>query len=457
MKKQLSMIVLSFSTLGLMSLPVMATGTVVSAVQPETQRVSLQTLIALALVNDASQKQLTAQSDALRETAIASATQMDPKLKFGVGGLPVDSFQFDEDPMTNISVGLMQQFERGDTLALQARKVRQQADGIDWQRLVRQRDVANQVTQLWLELGYQQTAERLLRDNRQLMSELAGFIETNYAIGTSEAQDLLKAQLQVTSLDDKIQANQQMQRKLTAQMSEWLGADWLAATSGLIVNDELSWQELDAMLAAERQSRHYFSFLNAHPLAKVADTAIAASETQAEIAGEAYQPQFGVEVMYGYRQANNMRGEPASDLLSAFLTVDLPLFTGNRQDRQQAAAQYQVGAAKSQKDLILAQMNARVNALVADRTNQQQRLVRYQSSLLPQAKARTQAVERGYQNNTAQFSEVILAASDALAIETELARLTTDLNQTNSNLAFLLGGRALQEIAPSLAAQPLSD
>nr|WP_249199296.1 TolC family protein [Photobacterium sp. GJ3] len=440
-----------------MSLPVMATGTVVFAVQSETQRVSLQTLIALALVNDASQKQLTAQSDALRETAIASATQMDPKLKFGVGGLPVDSFQFDEDPMTNISVGLMQQFERGDTLALQARKVRQQADGIDWQRLVRQRDVANQVTQLWLELGYQQTAERLLRENRQLMSELAGFIETNYAIGTSEAQDLLKAQLQVTSLDDKIQANQQKQRNLIAQMSEWLGADWLAATSGLIVNHDLSWQELDAMLNAERQSRHYFSFLNTHPLAKVADTAIAASETQAEIAGEAYQPQFGVEVMYGYRQANNMRGEPASDLLSAFLTVDLPLFTGNRQDRQQAAAQYQVGAAKSQKDLILAQMNARVNALVADRTNQQQRLARYQSSLLPQAQARTQAVERGYQNNTAQFSEVILAASDALAIETELARLTTDLNQTNSNLAFLLGGRALQEIAPSLAAQPLSD
>lgn len=45
-----------------------------------------------------------------------------PKLKVGFGGLPVDSFKFDEDAMTNISVGLMQQFERGDTLDLQGKK-----------------------------------------------------------------------------------------------------------------------------------------------------------------------------------------------------------------------------------------------------------------------------------------------------------------------------------------------
>ncbi|OXD95818.1 hypothetical protein CA163_39970, partial [Vibrio parahaemolyticus] len=72
-------------------------------------------------------------------------------------------------------------------------------------------------------------------------------------------------------------------------------------------------------------------------------------------------PQFGVEVMYAYRQANNMKGEPASDLVSAYLTMDIPLFTGNRQDRNLAAAQYQVGAARSQKDTLLTQMNAKVN------------------------------------------------------------------------------------------------
>ncbi|WP_413769135.1 TolC family protein, partial [Vibrio vulnificus] len=129
-------------------------------------------------------------------------------------------------------------------------------------------------------------------------------------------------------------------------------------------------------------------------------------QTQVELAEQSYTPQFGVEVMYAYRQANNMKGEPASDLVSAYLTMDIPLFTGNRQDRNHAAAQYQVGAAQSQKDLLLSQMNAKVNALMVDRTNLEQRLERYQTTLVEQAKARTKAVERGYQNSTAQFNDV---------------------------------------------------
>ncbi len=144
--------------------------------------------------------------------------------------------------------------------------------------------------------------------------------------------------------------------------------------------------------------------------------------------------------MYAYRQANNMKGEPASDLVSAYLTMDIPLFTGNRQDRNHAAAQYQVGAAQSQKDLLLSQMNAKVNALMVDRTNLEQRLERYQTTLVEQAKARTKAVERGYQNSTAQFNDVIAATRDELAVELESQRLITDLNQVNSNLSMLLGG-----------------
>ncbi|MCV5342730.1 hypothetical protein OFC87_37960, partial [Escherichia coli] len=83
--------------------------------------------------NDGNRRQFYAQSEAMRETGIASATLMDPKLKVGFGGLPVDNFKFDEDPMTNIAVGLMQQFERGSTLDLQQKKASQQADGLSLQ------------------------------------------------------------------------------------------------------------------------------------------------------------------------------------------------------------------------------------------------------------------------------------------------------------------------------------
>ncbi|EPE0814090.1 TolC family protein [Vibrio vulnificus] len=434
-----SLLALCISVSALVVTPVMAQSVVASPSQSLSKSEPLTLLIEQALANDASRKQFYAQSQAMRETGVAAATLMDPKLKVGFGGLPVDSFKFDEDPMTNISVGLMQQFERGSTLDLQSKKATQQADGMALQVDTREREVANSITQLWLELGYQQQAERVLHENQRLMRELESFISTNYSIGKSEAQDLLNAQLQVSQLEEKLQANQQMQRRILSQMSEWLGSEWLGKQTMLQATNQLNWQSLDTLLASVNNEQ-YYSLLAQHPMVRMADASIAFSQTQVELAEQSYTPQFGVEVMYAYRQANNMKGEPASDLVSAYLTMDIPLFTGNRQDRNHAAAQYQVGAAQSQKDLLLSQMNAKVNALMVDRTNLEQRLERYQTTLVEQAKARTKAVERGYQNSTAQFNDVIAATRDELAVELESQRLITDLNQVNSNLSMLLGG-----------------
>ncbi len=421
--------------------------------QSSTQQ--LNTLIEIALSQDGNRKQYFAQSQAMRETGIASATLMDPKLKVGFGGLPVDSFQFDKDPMTNISVGLMQQFERGNTLDLQQKKAGQQADGLALQVQARELTVANSMTQLWLELGYQQVAESIINENRRLLVELENYVQTNYSIGKSEAQDLLNAQLQVSKLDEKLQANQQVQRRLISQLSEWLGSDWLGSqvldSQGVLnANNQIDWTSLESKLATNLDSTKHYQLLMDHPLVKITDATISSNQTQVELAEQAYTPQFGVEVMYAHRQANNMTGEPASDLVSAYLTVDIPLFTGNRQDKNLSAAQYQVGAAKSQKDTLLSQMNAQVNALLVDKANLTQRLDRYQKTLLPQTAARISAVERGYQNNTAQFNDVIAATADELALKLEQQRLITDLNIVNSKLASLVSGFNYQVKQPQL-------
>ena len=428
----------------LFSSTALATTELTSTVQQSSSQ-QLNTLIEIALSQDGNRKQYFAQSQAMRETGIASATLMDPKLKVGFGGLPVDSFQFDEDPMTNISVGLMQQFERGDTLDLQQKKAGQQADGLALQVQARELTVANSMTQLWLELGYQQVAESIINENRRLLVELENYVQTNYSIGKSEAQDLLNAQLQVSKLDEKLQANQQVQRRLISQLSEWLGSDWLGSQAinsqgRLHATNQIDWSLLESKLATNRDSTKHYQLLMEHPLVKITDATISSNQTQVELAEQAYTPQFGVEVMYAHRQANNMAGEPASDLVSAYLTVDIPLFTGNRQDKNLSAAQYQVGAAKFQKDTLLSQMNAQVNALLVDKANLTQRLERYQSTLLPQTSARISAVERGYQNNTAQFNDVIAATADELALQLEQQRLITDLNIVNSKLASLVSG-----------------
>ncbi|MEC7941438.1 MAG: TolC family protein [Pseudomonadota bacterium] len=446
------------SALGLSIVAVISTMPAISFAQVQKSSLSiaestkqLNYLIELALMGDTMRSQYAAQSQAIRESGVASATLMDPKLKVGFGGLPVDSFKFNEDPMTNISVGIMQQFERGATLDLNQRKANQQADSVAYQVQVRERVVANNITQLWLELGYLQFAESIIIENHRLMLEMEQYVQTNYSIGKSEAQDLLNIQLQANKLDEKLQSNRQMQNRVVAQLSEWLGSEWINSRS-VDSNQavyQLDWSRLDTLLEQQINNTQYYALLNQHPMAQIADANISVNRTQVEVAEQSYTPQFSVEVMYAYRQSDNMMGEPASDLLSAYLTMDIPLFTDNRQDKNVAAAQYQVGAAQYQKDTLIAQMNAQVNALMTDRMNFTERIERYQERLLPQSKVRIEAVERGYQNNTTQLADVISASNDELALQVELARLITDLNQTNSKLASLLGGFEYQITAPN--------
>lgn len=409
----------------------------------------LTQLIEQALSSDASREQIYAQSQALRSTGIASSTLADPTLKVGFGGLPVDSFRFDEDPMTTISVGLMQKFGRGSSLDLQQKQTGQQADVLAMQVQVRELEVANAITQLWIELGFLQKADAILHENRQLLSEMETYIETNYSIGKSESQDLLQAQLQLSRLDEKLQTNRQLQGRIYAQLTEWLPNLAEQKPQGM---KALEWSTLNDLLNSKTsQDTEFYDLLKSNPTIKMSELAITATKTKVDIADESYSPQFGVEVMYAYRQANGMGGQPASDLVSAYVTMDIPLFTDKRQDQNYAAAQYQVGAAKSQRDVLLRQMNAKVNALLVDKSNLEQRLSRYNHTLLPQAKDRTRAVERGYENNTAQFNDVISAASDELSIELEKQRLFSDLEKTYSNLAFYLNGFDYHVSAPQFS------
>ncbi|MCG6485120.1 copper transporter, partial [Vibrio parahaemolyticus] len=62
-----------------------------------------------------------------------------------------------------------------------------------------------------------------------------------------------------------------------------------------------------------------------------------------------------------------------------------------------------------------------------------------------------QATERGYQNNTAQFNDVISASTDELALQLEYQRLLTDRNLVNNNLAALLSSYEYQVSQPQLS------
>ena len=79
---------------------------------------TLQNAEQIAVQDDPGQKIYQAQQASLIAKGNSSATLADPMIKFGLANMPIDSFSLDSDPMTQMTVGISQQFSRGDSLEL---------------------------------------------------------------------------------------------------------------------------------------------------------------------------------------------------------------------------------------------------------------------------------------------------------------------------------------------------
>ena len=90
---------------------------------------SLQQAEALAIERDDKLSEIRLISESLQEQTIAEDTLPDPKLKLGLSNFPTDTFDRDQEAMTQIQVGVVQRFPRGKTLELKSGRVEDNAKG----------------------------------------------------------------------------------------------------------------------------------------------------------------------------------------------------------------------------------------------------------------------------------------------------------------------------------------
>jgi len=95
--------------------------------------------------------------------------------------------------------------------------------------------------------------------------------------------------------------------------------------------------------------------LSNHPAILAIDIKRKASEKGIELAKQQYEPEWGVNASYAYRD-NMPSGDSRADLFSVGVTFDLPLFTENRQDKQVAASIADSETIKTEKLLLTKQM-----------------------------------------------------------------------------------------------------
>ena len=239
----------------------------------------------------------------------------------------------------------------------------------------------------------------------------------------------MQLQIESSRLDDQKAQIQQRIDVLRAELGRWIGQD---QANRPLLQRLPEWR--DPLPVGLVQSR-----LLEHPLLKVDRANIEAARDEVAYAKEQYKPGWMLDVGYGVRQGHMVDGPHRSNMLTAQITMDLPFFTGNRQEKRLVASAYQLEATELDRDIHYKDLSKELAVQHAIWKSLSQREYLYRHHLTLEAKQNSKAALLAYQNATSDLSTVLRAYSNQLTIRMEQVQIQIERAKARAALLYLEG------------------
>jgi outer membrane protein TolC len=362
-----------------------------------------------------------ARAEALESRSVSAAQLPDPRVTARVANLPVDSFALDEQAMTQLQFGVRQEFPPGRTLSMRGDRHRRLAEAERARRRGAEREIALAVRTAWFDAAWHERAADVIRAARASVQEQVQALSASFATGRMNAQDVLRAELELSLLDDQLVEHRRLAERARAGLARHIGR----AAHGPLAEEWTVPDELPALRALRQR-------LVDHPAVAAEDAEIAAAESEVAIAEQAYKPAFALEGGYGIRTE-------FADFATVGVTLSVPLFTDKRQDRRRTAAARQRSAEHFDRDAVLQDLDQRLEEAWTDWTHYRERLALYRKALQARARQTAEASVTSYANRRADFAELIRSQLAELDVALKRTELEAEAGQAWARIVYLTG------------------
>ena len=359
---------------------------------------------------------------AAHEEAARAGRLPDPALTFGIANFPVTApgaFSLRSDGMTMRTVGVMQTIPSRAARAAERGLANAQIDAAQANRAATTQTVQERIADAWIDVWAGERARSLLVE---LRSESALAVKTTQARlrgGEGGASDALAARAAAALLDNRLEAVDANLAAAQAGLQRWVGPTTGALAEApefghLPVNAESLQGSIDEQAPMQAWAARE----------QVAQAAL-------DQARAAKHPDWSVSADYGKRAPG------MSDMVSVQVSVSLPLFTRNRQDRGISAKQAARDAVQfDHEDARRAQQEAIARA-AATWQGWNQQIERYQKALLPLARDRAQTALASYRGGGV-LQPWLDARRDEIELRMSYADALAARGRLWASLAYLL-------------------
>lgn len=359
-------------------------------------------------------------ADAAAERAVYQSRLPDPQLTLGFLNVPTDSFSFSEEDMTMTMVGIRQAFPPGSTLKLKGQVAEKELSREQLRVDMERRNLLRQVRQTWIELYFQQQSLNTLEELRRLARKQVEASEARYRAAQEMQQSVLKSRQALARLNEREPMLRAQAARLQAQLARWMG--------------EAAYQPLPAELPPLPAVPETFDPAQ-HPDWLAAQYGLEQARLEVDMARQEYKPGWMLDLSYGFRRPMP-NGMERPDMVSAMVTLDMPVFRDKRQDRRLAEKQvmetgmrYEIEDKRRELEVMYRSMRAEYDALT-ERENI------FVQQLLPATRRESQVTVAGFARDQAEYREAIMKTLDT---ELEYLRLRADRIKAQAELLYLTG------------------
>ena len=345
---------------------------------------------------------LNALKRAASDSAVAAGQLPDPELAFGIGELPInteDAFSLRRDSDTRLQISIMQEFPNSAKRRMRRAVLARDADRLGVTHVLNARTIQRDASLRWLDVWRAERLLHLMEAHVREADAQTQAAEITLRTGDTTQAEFLAARLTAERLRDEVSGAEQTVAHARNALSRWIGeAAFFSLPTRLPVMPPLP--PLSTLI--ERVHRH--------PLTMEAGAEVQTARAGADLARTEYRPDWRVEFGYGYRSA-------FSEMVQLKLSVDLPLFRADRQDRSLAAALARQEAAASSVEDVVRRLEADTRLNHHDYERLVSRLETYDKILLPQGTARIEAALAGWRSGRDALREVLDARRARLELQ----------------------------------------
>ena len=380
---------------------------------------------------------VTARAEALAALPDQMGALPDPWVSLKLMNLPVDSFSFAQEGMTQTQLGINQMLPFPGKLGLRQDIAQAMANvagfGVEELRLMLVRDVKT----VWWNLFFIDRALEVVANNQQLMRQFIEVAESKYSVGKGLQQDVLLAQLELSKLFDSQVDLEGRRRSESIRLATLLDRPATAALQLPAVVAETFPQLKETAQLLEQA-------LALRPVLAARGQQLEAAQLRVDLAEKNYAPDFSVGLAYGLRQ-ESPSGVGRDDLVSLMFGMSLPLYTGVKQDR----AVDQRNAERLGQRYALADEQNRVEATIgkalSDYQRDREKVELFKTGIIPQAQQTVASMLAGYQVNKVDFLNVMRAQITLYNYETQYWNAFSKARQALARLVAAVGEETVYE------------